>query len=285
MIDKFNNIFYLQMPTNVNSLINTVGLVLRHYDKNTSVTIDDIKNKSREMFLLDYHVFYMSYIESFKKHKGYWIKRLSRIMNVYRLYLEDMTRMFGCDGIKTFEDDIEYTINKIFGVKIKISLPEVKHERMYDHDYITKYVTEGENDVCFDIYCAIAADELDKYIPRVYGTRMQKFTSVENRAGVNLVLPFTAKKCLELLWLNDKNDTKKLLHDIMWLYFDDNSIENLINYLYNHVKGTPRYGILCNNKDQYNILNNDQYTTVGGISNLEYCKYYLTEFMKIYACS
>lgn len=284
MIDKFNNIFYLQMPTNINGLINTIGLILRHYNKDTSISIDDIKNKSRELFLLDFHVFCRTGNETFKKHKGYWIKRMTRIMNIYRLYIEDMVNIFGIDGIQTFESDIEYTIQKIFGIKINVEVPEVFRERIYDHDYVTKYVTGGEDDMFFDIRCAIAADEIDKYIPRVYGCRLQKFDSVCNRAGVNLVLPIKVKECLEAIWTADKDNAKQFLHDTMWIYFDDSAIENLVRYMYN--RRTPRYGILSNNNYNNNILNMDQYTTVRGTKNLDYCKHYFNEFIEeCYACS
>ena len=284
MIDKFNNIFYLQMPTNINGLINTIGLILRHYNKDTSISIDDIKNKSRELFLLDFHVFCRTGNETFKKHKGYWIKRMTRIMNIYRLYIEDIVNMFGIDGIQTFESDIEYTIQKIFGIKINVEVPEVFRERIYDHDYVTKYVTGGEDDMFFDIRCAIAADEIDKYIPRVYGCRLQKFDSVCNRAGVNLVLPIKVKECLEAIWTADKDNAKQFLHDTMWIYFDDSAIENLVRYMYN--RRTPRYGILSNNNYNNNILNMDQYTTVRGTKNLDYCKHYFNEFIEeCYACS
>ena len=284
MIDKFNNIFYLQMPTNINGLINTIGLILRHYNKDTSISIDDIKNKSRELFLLDFHVFCRTGNETFKKHKGYWIKRMTRIMNIYRLYIEDMVNIFGIDGIQTFESDIDYTIQKIFGIKINVEVPEVFRERIYDHDYVTKYVTDGEDDMFFDIRCAIAADEIDKYIPRVYGCRLQKFDSVCNRAGVNLVLPIKAKQCLEAIWTADRDNAKQFLHDTMWVYFDDSAIENLVRYMYN--RRTPRYGILSNNNYNNNILNMDQYTTVRGTKNLDYCKHYFNEFIEeCYACS
>lgn len=287
MIDKFNNIFYLQMPTNINSLINTIGLILRHYNKDTSISIDDIKNKSRELFLLDFHVFCRTGDETFKKYKGYWIKRMSRIMNIYRLYIEDMTRMFGIDGIQTFESDIDYTIHKIFGIKINVEVPQVFRERIYDHDYITKYVTDGEDDIFFDIRCAIAADEIEKYIPRVYGCRLQKFDSVCNRAGVNLVLPIKVKQCLEAIWTADRDNAKQFLHDTMWTYFDDSAIENLFRYLRIHRnKEVYHYGILSNNNYINNILNNDQYTTAVHYSNLDYCKHYFNEFIEeCYACS
>lgn len=284
MIDKFNNIFYLQMPTNINSLINTVRLILGHYNKDTSISIDDIKNKSRELFLLDFHVFCRTGNDTFKKYQGYWIKRMTRIMNIYRLYLEDMVNIFGIDGIQTFESDIDYTIHKIFGIKINVEVPEVFRERIYDHDYVTKYVTGGEDDMFFDIRCAIAADEIEKYIPRVYGCRLQKFDSIYNRAGVNLVLPIKAKQCLEAIWTADRDNAKQFLHDTMWTYFDDSAIENLVRYMYN--RRTPRYGILSNNNYNNSTLNMDQYTTVRGIKNLDYCKHYFNEFIEeCYACS
>lgn len=273
------------MPTNVNGLINTIWLILGHHNKQEGVSKDNIKNKLRELNMLDFHIFYKSGVESFTKYRSYWITRMTRVMNIYRFYLEDILAMFGCENFKTFEDDIEYTIIKIFGIKISVNMPAVERAFIYDHDYIMDYVTDKQDDICFNVYCAIAADELDKFIPRVYGYRLQSFGSVENRAGVKFALPFKTKKCIEKIWNSGKNEAKLFLHDTMWYYFDDYAIDNLIRYLYKHVKSTPHCGILCENNNNLYIFKDHQYTTVGNEYNLDYCKQHVKDFIEAcYKC-
>lgn len=282
MINCKNNLtFSLCLPTNINGLINTLWALLDHNCKDQGVTKADIKNKLRGMFLLDFHVFIRNR-DLIREKSGYWVGIIARIMNVYRLYLEDLLEEYGCDYIKTFEyADIDYSMRKLAGIKITQSIPKIERAFIYDHEYIMDYVSNGEQSPFFNIYCAIAADALEMYIPRVYGYRMDKLSSVYNRANVNMVLPYPIKKCLETIWKNKELDAKQYLHDIMWEFFDEHCIESFIRYLKNHIGKKPRYGILCNDENN-NILYNDQYTTAGPFSNLTYCKEHVKDF--IYAC-
>lgn len=277
--------FNLCLPTNINGLINTLWLVLDHNCKDLGVSKDDIKNKLRGLFLLDFHVF-ITNKSAIKERRGYWITILTRIMNVYRIYLEDLLESYGCNYIKTFKNtDIDYSMKKLVGIKIEGEVPDIDRAFVYDHDYIMDYVSNGEQTPFFNVYCAIAADALEMYIPRVYGYRMDKLSSVYNRANVNMVLPYPIKKCLETIWRNKELDVKQYLHDIMWEFFDEESIDNFRRYLNNHIGKMPHYGILCNNNENNNILYNDQYTTAGHFSNLTYCLNHVKDFIQAcYSC-
>lgn len=237
------------------------------------------------MFLLDFHVF-ITNKSAIKERRGYWITVLTRIMNIYRIYLEDLLESYGCDYIKTFKNtDIEYSMKKLLGIKIEGEVPDIDRAFVYDHDYIMDYVSNGEQTPFFNVYYAIAADALEMYIPRVYGYQMTPLSSVYNKANVNMVLPYTIKKCLETIWRNKELDVKQYLHDIMWEFFDEYCIESFTRYLKNHIGKKPRVGILCNNDENNNILYNDQYTNAGPFSNLTYCLNHVKDFIQTcYAC-
>ena len=282
---KNDNTFELCLPTNVNGLINTLWLILDHNCKNQGVTKAQIKDRLRGMFLLDYHVFIRNK-QVILDHKGYWIPLLTRIMNIYRLYLEDLLDSYGCGYIRTFkEHDIEYTVMKLLGIKIKGKIPEFDRAFLYDHDKVMRYVSGGDQTPFFDVYCAIATDELDKYIPRVYGYQMTPLTSVYNRANMNMVVPYHIRKCLETIWRTKGLDVGEYLRDAMWEYFDEKCIDNFRRYLNNHIGKIPRVGILCNVCYDSTLYNNYQYTNAGYYSNLEYCKERFKEFIKdCYCC-
>ena len=100
-------------------------------------------------------------------------------------------------------------MKKLVGIKIEGEVPDIDRALAYDHDYIMDYVSNGEQTPFFNLYCAIAADELEMYIPRVYGYQMTPLSSVYNRANVNMVLPYPIKKCLETRWRNKEIDAKQ----------------------------------------------------------------------------
>lgn len=273
------------MPTNINGLINTIQLVLDHNCKELNVTKADIKNKLRGMFLLDFHIF-ITNKDEFRKRSGYWVPILTKIMNVYRIYMEDILESYGCGYIKTFKEyDIEYTVKKLLNIKIDSEINDIDRAFAYDHDRVIKYVSGDDMSPFFNIYYAIASDELDKYIPRVYGYRMDRLPSVHNRSNVDMVIPYPIKRCLETIWKNTEFKVKDYLNEVMWEYFDEQAIDNFRRYLNNHVGKMPHYGILCNNSNSINILYNYQYTTAGHFSNLTYCKERFKDFIQqCYKC-
>lgn len=269
----------------MNGLINTLWLVLDRNCKDQGVTRAQVKDKLRGMFLLDYHVFIRNR-QAMREHSGYWVPLLTRIMNIYRLYLEDLLDSYGCGYIRTFkEHDIGYTVKKLLGIKIHGEIPDFEKAFLYDHDRVMKYVSGEVVSPSFDIYCAIATEQLDKYVPRVYGYKMTPLTSVYNRANVNMVLPYPIKKCLETIWRAKDLVVGEYLREAMWEYFDEECIENFRRYLYNHIGKTPSNGILCNDSYNNSLYNIFQYTTAGGYTNLEYCKERFREFINdCYSC-
>lgn len=267
------------MPTNVNGIINTVKCVLDKNRPDLGISMENIKERVRSMFLLDFHVFPRN-MKILREHSGYWVKVFIRITQIYRRYISDLLKSYGCN-IVTDDLDIKYTLRKYFGIIYKDFLPDIDEARIYDHEYIMDYVSEGDISPTFNLYSAIGCDELEQFVPRVYGYKMSPLQSVYNKANVNMVVPYHIRKHLENIWRNDPN-AKEFIHDSMWEYFEDDCIEKFTRYLYVHIGKIYRNGILNTSC----ILYNNSDTTAVNESNLNDSKKKFTEFIeRCYRCS
>ena len=278
-LDNTDNYFQLIMPTNVNGIINTVKCVLDKNRPDLGISMENIKERVRGMFLLDFHVFPRN-MKVLREHSGYWVKVFIRITQIYRRYITDLLKSYGCN-IVTDDLDIKYTLKKYFGIEYRDFFPDIDEARIYDHEYIMNYVSEGDISPTFNLYSAIGNDELEQFVPRVYGYQLTPLQSVYNKANVNMVVPYHIRKHLENIWRNDQN-AKEFIHDSMWEYFDDDCIEKFIRYLYVHIGKIYRVGILNNSC----ILYNNSDTNVVNESNLNDSKKKFTEFIeRCYKCS
>ena len=267
--------FRRKMPTNLNSLINCLFSITSK--KKPEITKDDIKTYFRSIKALDFHVFLTDGMKT-----AYWLRICCKIMRIYRKYMEDALANFGLECISLDAKDVGYTIHTVFRKNEPRDIPECDYGRVYDHDYLMEYVSEGENDIRFNVYAALEADELQKFLPNVYGgKRLRPFGSVVSRGYKSLLLTEKLHFCLSELWRENKKDTKEFLRDTMGSYFGEESVENLIRYLKNHKKAPQEY----NYKQVYMLFFNNnyiiaKYTLTGPKSKTEVLKDYFRDFIE-----
>lgn len=278
------------MPVNVNSLVNSVFYYLQHNNKQ-DITIEQVKEFFRTMHVLDFHIFKT---EKMLQNKEFWSIILPRVMTIYQMYFRDAMTYFECDFLiyNKFTNDIEMSVNKMLNSTINVKCPYFNRNARYDHDYLMEYVCMGKSNgepwyvSMFNLRHAVMLDDIESFVPRIYGGKQIKpFTSVYNRANINLVLPETMFISIGRI-VNDMENYKDFLHQSMTFYFDDEQIDNFLRYIRVHkIRCVPQWynDRYINNKYIETLYH---YTNLVHFDNLDYCKRYFTTFIEsCYACS
>lgn len=261
--------------TNINSLINCIFSIVQH--KKLETTKDDIKEHFRKLHAMDFHIFFTT-----KMRTEYWANICYRVMKVYTRYFNDAMLVFGLQDVRMDEEDINAAMYNMFGIRKPRDTKECDYGLVYDHDYLMKYVSVGENDYFFDIYASIAADSLHTFMPNIYGgKRVRPFTAVENAAHVPFVMTDKVSICLNELWNWNRKETKNFIIETMKYYFHEDSIKNLLRYIKDHRKAPYGYNdnniLIFNNLN--NILYNTKYTLMEPKSKIDCYKEYFRWFI------
>lgn len=285
-----NKSYVFYMPVNVNGLVNSVFYYLQHNNKQ-DVTIEQVKEFFKNMHVLDFHIFKT---EKMMQNKEFWKIILPRVMKIYQMYFRDAMTYFECDFLiyNKFTNDIEMSVNKMLNTNETIKCPYFNRNSRYNHDYLMEYVCMGKSNgepwyvSMFNLRHAIMSDDIESFIPRIYGGKQIKsFTSVYNRANINLVLPETMFISIGRI-VNDMENYKDFLRQSMSFYFDDEQINNFIRYIRVHkIRCVPQWYNDRIIKNKY-IKTLYHYTNLVHFDNLDYCKRYFTTFIEsCYACS
>lgn len=264
------------MPTNINSLINCLFSIT--VKKKPEITKDDIKDYFRSIKAMDFHVFLNHDMKT-----EYWLRICCKIMYVYKKYMEDALSHFGLISIRMDSKDIRASIHTLFRKNEPRDIPECDYEYIYDHDYLMEYVSEGENDIRFNVYAALEADELQKFLPNIYGgKRLRPFESVVSRGYKPFLLTEKLHFCLSELWRENRENTKELVRSTMGTYFDEESVNSLLRYLKNHKR--PHKSILNDPVYRFNfntrLTCSAKYTLTGPKGKMEVLKDYFRDFIE-----
>lgn len=271
------------LPTNMNGLVNTVSHILTWNKKEHD--IEHIKDYFRSVKAMDFHVFFKPAMKT-----EYWLRICCRIMKIYSVYLNDVLVHFGFDNIGVTESDLSYSLGRLFGRKYYRDKRDLRQEYVYDHDYLSKYVADSENDYLFDIYAALAADKLQEFIPNIYGgKRLKPFSSVENMAHTPFIMTDKLLYCVSELWAGNSKETRNFIRETMGFYFSEESINNFLKYMKDHGKAPQEYNkckFIYYIKFNNNYIFNSNYTLTEPLSKMELYKEYFREFIEYnYRCA